>query len=409
MQTSTVTSPVTFLQSGSNTIAIAIVAIADSYTTSYFDAVVRLMPSEQSESHIWEYTATSTGMYGTATYPFDMYFGTYIYYSSCVDNSLIVTLSNNRREWISSVQIQNYYTATYSNSKATQFNLYGRNLGTDEWTLLKEVTGLTYSTPGQKRKIYLANNTPYNQFKFENFATGDSSCTWYVQSLDLFADNVLADIPNFTYDSSISVFKDIEMSEVIPENGDGYMNFRINPSLPDGIVLDPHTGWISGTATSESAAQTYTITATKMTGGDVTVTISLSVSICTGGKGLMTFRIRADGLPSENSWKLYEGRGTTGTVLRSVSEFPVSSAYYYVDFCLDDGIYTFEGADSYGDGWGTGSGYTLTVDLGEMEQDYKPIYVTTVFSTYFPFQIEYTDWKVIQSDDVSSDWNTVSF
>ena len=31
-----------------------------------------------------------------------------------------------------------------------------------------------------------------------------------------------------------------------------------------------------------------------------------------------------------------------------------------------------------------------------------------MFSTYFPFQIEYTDWKVIQSD-VSSDWNTVSF
>ncbi|KAK8802892.1 hypothetical protein WA171_006563 [Blastocystis sp. BT1] len=43
MQTSTVTSPVTFLQSGINTIAIAIVAIADSYTTSYFDAMVRLM------------------------------------------------------------------------------------------------------------------------------------------------------------------------------------------------------------------------------------------------------------------------------------------------------------------------------------------------------------------------------
>ena len=83
---------------------------------------------------------------------------------------------------------------------------------------------------------------------------------------------------------------------------------------------------------------------------------------------------------------------------------------------MNDGIYTFEGRDSFGDGWQVGTGYTLTVDLGEMEldimtmngQDYKPIYVSTVFSTYFPFQIEYTDWKVIQSD-VSSDWNTVSF
>ena len=43
MQTSTVTSPVTFLQSGSNTIAIAIIAIDDTQLTSYFDTVVRLM------------------------------------------------------------------------------------------------------------------------------------------------------------------------------------------------------------------------------------------------------------------------------------------------------------------------------------------------------------------------------
>ncbi|KNB41189.1 cadherin domain-containing protein, partial [Blastocystis sp. subtype 4] len=243
--------------------------------------MVRLMPSEQSESHIWEYTATTTGID-------DILEGdvlNYLYTHDCShDNSLTITLNNDRREWVSSVQIQ--ISDDPNRDWVTEFNLYGRNSDTDEWTLLKEVTGLTYSTPGQKNKIYFPNNTPYNQFKFENFGTGNPSSCWEVQSLDLFADNVLADIPNFTYDSSITVFKDIEMAEVIPQNGDRYMNFRINPSLPAGIVLDPHTGWISGTATSESTAQTYTITATKMTGGDVTDTISLSVSICTGGKGL---------------------------------------------------------------------------------------------------------------------------
>ena len=142
----------------------------------------------------------------------------------------------------------------------------------------------------------------------------------------------------------------------------------------------------------------------------MTVTISFEVTICSGTRGLMTVRFYADYYCGENSWKLYEGRGTSGTVLRSVEQFPVASAYYYVDFCLDNGIYTFEGADSFGDGWSAGSGYTLTVDVGEMELDImemssgtKPIYVSSVFSTYFPFQIEYTDWKVIQSD-VSSDW-----
>ena len=188
------------------------------------------------------------------------------------------------------------------------------------------------------------------------------------------------------------------MAEVIPQNNDGYMNFRINPSLPDGIVLDPYTGWISGTATDESSAQIYTITATKISGGDVTVTISFEVTICSGTRGLMTVRFYADYYCGENSWKLYEGRGTSGTVLQSVSRFPVSNAYFYVDFCLNNGIYTFEGANTSGYGWFVGSGYTLTVDLGEMEldmmqmdgQDSKPIYVSSVFSTYFPFQIEYT-------------------
>ncbi|KNB41245.1 hypothetical protein JH06_5618, partial [Blastocystis sp. subtype 4] len=371
------------------------------------------MPSEQSESHIWEFTASMSGITGTATNPFDMYYSNSISSSSCTENSLIVTLSNNRREWISSVQIQNYYSAPNGDSKPTEFVLYGRNLGTDEWTLLTNVTGLIYSTLGQKRRIYLPNNIPYNQFKFENFGTGDSStCKWYIQSLDLFADNTLADIPNFTYESSITVYKDIEMAEVIPENGDGYFDFRISPSLPAGIVLDSHTGWISGTATAEGSVSTYTITATKVTGGDVTAIISFSVALCTGDRGLMTVRFRADGFTAENSWKLYEGRGTSGTVLQSVSQFPVMYAYYYVDFCLENGFYTLEAADSFGDG----TGYTLTVDLGEMEldinevpeSDTKPSTVTSVFSTYFPFQIEYTDWKVIQSD-VSSDWNTVSF
>ncbi|KNB41230.1 hypothetical protein JH06_5846 [Blastocystis sp. subtype 4] len=242
--------------------------------------MVRLMSSEQSESHIWEFTASMTGIAGTADSPFDMFYGSILYSSSCAANSLTLTLSNNRREWISSVQIQNHYSVSSS-------------YNTDEWTLLTNVTGLTYSTAGQKRRIYFPNNTPYNQFKFENFGTGDSS-------LDLFADNVLADIPNFTYDP-VTVFKYVEMSEVIPQNGDRYMNFRINPSLPAGIVLDPFSGWISGTPTVVSVVTTYTITATKMTGGNVTGILLFTVVNCTGGKGLMTVRIRTDYSPQYNS------------------------------------------------------------------------------------------------------------
>ena len=358
-----------------------------------------------------------SGISGYSVYPFDMYYDTRVSSSSCESKNLIVTFSNDRGEWISSVEIQSsYYSGSYQ-YVVTEFNLYGRNSDTDEWTLLRNVTGLTYSTVAHRRRISFPNNTPYNQLKFEKFSSGNrSSCSWVIQSVDLFADNVLVDIPNFTYDSSMTIFKDMKMTEVAPQNTEEYLDFRISPVLPSGIVLDANTGWISGTPTVVSTTQTYTITGTKMSGGDVSATLTLTVVTCSGDKGMMRIRFYGDDYPNNNSWKLYEGRGTSGTVLRSVYVFPVKSAYYYVDFCLNDGIYTFEGADSWGDGWQVGSGYTLTVDYGEIEldmmtmngQNYKPIYVSSVFSTYFPFQIEYTDWKVIQND-VSSDWNTVSF
>ena len=114
----------------------------------------------------------------------------------------------------------------------------------------------------------------------------------------------------------------------------------------------------------------------------------------------MTVRIRADKFPNENSWKLFQGRGTSGTVLRSVGVFPVASNYYYLDFCLNDGLYTFEGHDNNGDGWSTGTGYTLTADMGEMELEIEELFgirmgnprsVSTTFSTFYPFQVGFSD------------------
>ena len=177
------------------------------------------------------------------------------------------------------------------------------------------------------------------------------------------------------------------------------MDFQITPALPTGIHMDPQTDWIVGTATVESPLTSYGITATKLSGGIVTKTFLFQVSICNGGKGLVTFRYRADGYTDDNAWKLFTGRGTSGTLLQSVSAFPVSNVYYYVDFCKEDGIYTLQSFDLYGDGWQKNHGYTMTVDVGVMKLDVeelkdgspKPLSVMTVFSTFIPFQIEYTD------------------
>ena len=407
------TPAVQYLQQGSNLIAIAIIASSDSQTQSYFDAVVTLMPSV-SASHIWEFTGSATGITGTYTNAFDMTYGTNISGSTCDSNTLTISLNNDRREWVTSVQIQSYYDSL--TDLPTKFKLSARNLEDEDWTVLADVTGLAFSLVGQKNRIYFLNNKSYNQFKFENFGTGDASkCAWKVQSLDIYADNTMTEPTALTYPSSVTVYKNIEMSEVMPE-GDRFFNYRVTPTLPAGIVFNPNNGWITGTPAAEAPQTVYTITATKLTGGDITTTLSLAVTICSNGQGLITVRIRADSYPNECSWKLFSGKTVSGEPLQAVSPYPAKNSYYYLDFCKPDGIYTFQAFDSFGDGWQTGTGYTLTVDMGEMEIEMeeltsgspKPLSVSTYFSTFIPFQIEYTDWKVYQQQ-APEDWNTVSF
>ena len=412
---------VNYLRQGQNTIAIALVALTDTQTIVEFDSVVRLMAADQSESHIWEFAAGDTkNMTGKYHNPFSQIHNKWMYWwdwNACTSNYLEFTLADDRREWVSSMHIQNDYRNTGIRSEyPTQFKVYARNPEDTDWTLLKEVEDLIWSVPGQKHKVYFQNNKSYNQFRFENIfpANHASECRLTLQSLDLYSDNVMTELAPLTYPGSLQIFKDIEMSEVIPA-GEGFFDFTITPSLPSGINLNPQTGWISGTASNINATQTYTISAHKVTGGMAAATISIAVDECIGDRSLMTVRFRADSYMSENSWKLYKGRGTAGPVLQQVQEFPVKSNYYYVDFCLENGLYTLEAQDSFGDGWQPNTGYTLTADLGSLELEIQemapgtaPVKVSSVFSTYFPFQFGKTEWKINQSGFVEG-WTGISF
>ncbi|KAK8819459.1 hypothetical protein WA556_002449, partial [Blastocystis sp. ATCC 50177/Nand II] len=168
-----------------------------------------------------------------------------MYYNTCNTNYWTAVFNNDRREWISSVTLYLHYQQ--ADRQPRQFTLKARNTNQEEWTTLKEVTGMAWSLVGQHKKIWLENNKPYNQYRFENFGTGDmAKCPWRLGSLDLTADATATTVPELSYPSPVVVSKDVEMGEVYP-NSAQYFDFTVTPALPAGLSLDPSTGMISGT------------------------------------------------------------------------------------------------------------------------------------------------------------------
>ena len=131
-----------------NTIALVSPSTALQFT---FHAMVRLMLTE-SESHLWDISLSSLGVMN-ATNAFDGYNN---YYSSSCSADISLSLEKDRREWISSIEVQNSFS-TFDQS-LTRFKLYGRNSG--EWVLLKDVENLIFTSVGQKKRINLNTNTP---------------------------------------------------------------------------------------------------------------------------------------------------------------------------------------------------------------------------------------------------------
>ena len=403
---------VNYLQQGSNTIAVAIVAQTASQTTSMFDCAVRVIGAAYA-SRMFDRTVSSTGINGSPDDMNEHYYDSSMTSSTCTSNDWTVSFNNDRREWLSSLTLYLHYMQGVH--QPTQFVVKARNNNLEEWATLKTVTGMTWSLVGEKKKIWLENNKPYNQYRLENIGTGsETDCTWKISAIDMAMDALPATVPELTYSTPIVINKDVEMGEVYP-NSEYYYDFTITTVLPSGITLDTVTGKISGTANAEMPATTYSITAKKVGGGTSTATIMLSVEICTGTKGLITLVARTDDWPHEGSYKLYQGRGTSGEVVQFNNGFSVKSGLNYGDFCVANGIYTVEVADSLKDGWDVPAGWWLTVDQGEMIIDVGQMpkgvtSVSTSFSSLIPFQINYSDWKLYNNEGgVGENWKAVGF
>ena len=245
----------------------------------------------------------------------------------------------------------------------------------------------------------MATDTRYRQFKLI-MPTNTEVRLFEIQFVSCYETEEL-EYPFFEY----TFYKNRPVVNVIPH--ESFSQCRISPPLPSGLSISSSCT-ISGTPTELSEARYYFISAIGEV-GSVLGMISVEVVDCSN---LFTVRVRSDGYPQDNSWRLHQGRSTSNSI-QTCNDFPVSNGYYYFDFCLNPGIYTFQAQDSYGDGWSARSGYTLLFSDEQMELEIMELpsnrnYVTTVFSTVIPFHSDSTEWKVYQgSESVSFDWNSI--
>ena len=55
---------------------------------------------------------------------------------------------------------------------------------------------------------------------------------------------------------------------------------------------------------------------------------------CTGDRSFITLVARLDSWPSEGSYKLFSGKGTSGQIVYQNTGFTVQSGLNYADFCI---------------------------------------------------------------------------
>ena len=236
-----------YLVEGSNRIAIALVSITASQTESIFDCAIRLIRNTE-KSRVWDYTYTSSLNIGYDPFSLGRFDSIYAYSNN--DNWVELEFNKDRREWSNMVTIMNDFT---SNTKGiASFILEAKNREDESWTLLQTGQDIEWSFAGQTKQFYLLPTKPYNTYRFRNFK-GKTASGWKVLAIDFRIENVNVEIAPLSYPTPIEIYRGIEMAEVYCET-EYYLNFRIEPALPEGITIDSMTGMISGTATTVKEA-----------------------------------------------------------------------------------------------------------------------------------------------------------
>lgn len=406
-----------FVREGNNTIAIGYVSPDDDFK-SYFDCSLRLMGSS-SRTYTVQSESQLEKLYGDIAKITRDFAGYSIYHTACTSNFLRIIfdgLSHERYEWINSITISLVYQQT--TQLVHQFDVYGIRQTTNKLELIKEVRNLTWGSTSQH--IWLSPSYPYKQIQLRDFSTGDpSSCAWKIGNIQLWNRYIDVNPPPLSYPSQLVFRKNQQIEDVYP-NSDMYYDFSIRPVLPQGLLFNSDTGVISGTPVDVVFPITYTVTARNFNGASVSCSFTLSVGTCQQNESLITVTVYVK-VYSVVNYTIYQGRGVTSNVIDSVTDFPLKDEPNNFSYCLPHNIYTIDFKGVRPDILIEAVSYSLSVDDGEFRYHAGNLYVsrnrmetttwnTHVFSSYLPFQMDTTEWKVYKGNTlVRENWRDVNF
>ena len=234
-----------FVKGGLNVIAIGLVTAGiqeQEQISNPFDCALRLM-SDQKESRIFDYHASSEGIPGMNEPSANDILNQYFVYSmsseTCDVNSFTINFNNDRHEWINSVTLTLAHQQKTDQPRQFSFEARNENENGGAWTRLLDMSNIEWLESEKSKTFYFYNNKAYNQYQFINFGSGDSnSCKWELGTLDLNLVSTVFDIPNLAYETNPVIVYKYERIEDMYPNSEYYYDFSVNPALPNGFTID---------------------------------------------------------------------------------------------------------------------------------------------------------------------------
>ena len=404
--------PIRFLNVGSNVFAIAIVTPSSTVRTSVFDCSIRLDSSHSTIVSSRPLNSVGVDLLGYPTRIFEDSSEFFIGSDQCTSNSLDITFANERQEWMNTMVLRRMSGYAYP----MQVIISGLVDGT--WNRITTVSSINWQSDGTATiSIPQTTSTAYNALRLTNINTGSSMiCQWRLQQILLVAE-ASSTLPSLEYPEIDTIVLYVPIEPIHPLSS-GFTSYSITPDLPLGLRFDLQTGEISGTASVATDFVNYVITA-KVNSEDrigSTTIIGFSVMVCGETQSLVSLHVNSN----EPKFILYRGE----TVIASSEEYNVmgtitsqpsvppdtilsSNVEHTLYFCLPYASYSLHFYSSTASGWSTSSYYYLSLDNNNMK--FEGGYVSTSehiveFSSYTPFQVISTVWKIYKATLSSSSW-----